>query len=67
MWNAIELGMGKRSPIWEQIKMNLILQDEAVKKGIDWGELYSTDQFAYDSISFKTVIEAVEEDKVISI
>ena len=47
--------------------MNLILQDEAVKKGIDWGELYSTDQFAYDSISFKTVIEAVEEDKVISI
>ena len=54
MWAAITHGMHLDSTIWNQVKMNLVLEDETTKKELDWGRLYDSDKFVYDNVNFCT-------------
>ena len=54
--------MSKESPLWNQLKISLVLQDKDSSKNIDWGRCYTTDDCAFDGIQFKTVVNNDSED-----
>ena len=57
------------SPLWDQTKISMVLQNSEASNQIEWGKSYATDDYAFDDIEFKTTInvDQNDEDKVILI
>ena len=62
MWKGIEGGMNYDSPIWEQLKISMVLQDKQATDQIEWGEAYVTDESAFDDVKFKKTITVGENE-----
>ena len=69
MWKGIVGGMNYDSPIWDQLKISMVLQDKQATSQIEWGEAYVTDESAFDDVIFKKTIAVgeSEESKVIMV
>ena len=62
MWKGIQGGMNYDSPIWEQLKISMVLQDKQATNQIEWGEAYVTDESAYEDVNFKKTISVGENE-----
>ena len=63
MWKGIKGGMNYDSPIWDQLKISMVLQDKQATSQIEWGEAYVTDEHAFDDVIFKKTIAVGESEE----
>ena len=61
MWEIVKEGL-KSKALWQSFKMNAVMEDEEAGKFASWGKTYPTDQYIYNNLKFKTVIETDAEN-----